>query len=327
MSEAKPAFFKPITAIFLIVLVDVLGYTIILPLLPFYAERYGATPLVIGALTASYAICQLVAGPLLGRASDRIGRRPLLLFSQAGTLLGFLILAWAPSLIWLFVGRILDGITAGNISLAQATVADVTSPEQRGKAFGKIGVAFGIGFLIGPALSGFLAHYGAHWPILAGALLSFLSILATWFFLPRVSPRHGTEAGTKPRLKIIDFSQLRDYFKRPDLALRLRQFFLFILSFSLWTSGFSLFASRQLQFDGHAFGPREVGYIFAYGGLLGIILQGFLIHRLMDRFGEKRLVLFGLIGLDRTWLDTTLGSLGFLFCGDGLGSGQHSPLN
>ncbi len=145
--------------IFLIVVVDVLGMTIILPLLPFYAERYGASPKLVGLLLMTYALCQLVAGPVLGQLSDRHGRRPLLIVSQVGTFIGFLVLGFAHTLALIFFSRFLDGITAGNLSLAQAYISDVTKPEDRARSFGLIGIAFGIGFMFGPAISGFLAQY------------------------------------------------------------------------------------------------------------------------------------------------------------------------
>src|SRR5580693_4355995 len=164
---------SPLLPIFLIVLVDVLGMTIILPLLPFYAEHFGASALQVGLLVSTYALCQLVAGPVLGQWSDRMGRRkPLLIVSQLGTFAGFLILASAHSLWVVFLSRVIDGLTAGNLSLAQAYIADVTEPEHRAKSFGIIGIAFGIGFLIGPATSGFLSQYGYTYPILAAAALS-----------------------------------------------------------------------------------------------------------------------------------------------------------
>ena len=157
---------SPLLPIFLIVSVDVLGLTIILPLLPFYAEHYGASPAVVGLLVSLYALCQLVAGPMLGRLSDHMGRRPLLLVSQVGTFIGFLILAYANALWLIFLSRAIDGITAGNLSLAQAYISDVTKPEDRAKSFALIGIAFGMGFLIGPGLSGFLSKFGYQYPIL-----------------------------------------------------------------------------------------------------------------------------------------------------------------
>lgn len=292
----RQARFSPVTALFLVVLVDVLGYTIILPLLPFYAEKFGASPAVVGTLLASYAACQLISGPFLGRASDRFGRKPLLVISQLGTLIGFLILAFAPNLAWVFVGRILDGLTAGNISLAQAAISDVTRPEERGKAFGKIGVAFGIGFLIGPALAGYLTRFGFAVPILAGAALSATSILATLLLLPK-----ETEKSQAPReaqaLKIVDVASFARFFKVPPLRLRLSQFFLFIMSFSMWTSGFALFAHVQLRYHDATFGASEVAWVLAYSGLIGIVLQGALMGRLVERYGEQKLVTAGLLSM------------------------------
>ena len=158
---------------------DVLGLTLMIPLLPFYAERLGATPTVAGMLIGVYAMCQLISGPLLGRLSDHMGRKPLLIVSQIGTFIGFIITANANVLWLVFIGRIIDGATAGNLSLAQAYISDVTKPEERAKSFGIIGIAFGLGFLIGPAVSGFLAGYDYRYPMYAAAALSFTSIMAT----------------------------------------------------------------------------------------------------------------------------------------------------
>src|SRR5207247_7772541 len=179
---------SPLLSIFLIVLVDVLGLTIILPLLPFYAESLGATPSTVGLLVSAYAICQLLAGPPLGQLSDRVGRRPVLLVSQMGTFVGFLILASARTLWVVFLARVIDGLTAGNLTVAQAYISDVTKPEDRAKSFGIIGIAFGLGFLIGPAVSGLLAKYDYRYPIFAAAALSATSILTTYLLLPAVQP-------------------------------------------------------------------------------------------------------------------------------------------
>jgi DHA1 family tetracycline resistance protein-like MFS transporter len=291
---------SPLLPIFLIVLVDILGYTIILPLLPFYSERLGASPLVVGLLISTYAICQLVSGPIIGSLSDRAGRRPLLIVSQMGTLIGFLILSQATALWLIFLSRIIDGLTAGNLSLAQAYISDVTEPHKRAQSFGVIGIAFGLGFLVGPAISGFLAGFGYAYPIYAAAGLSATSILCTWTLLPQVTPGEVTgsagESGPAGRrLGLLEWSGYVEYFRRPGLRELLLEFFLFALCFSSFTSGFALFAERRFTWNGQAFGAKQVGYVFAYVGFLGVILQGGLIGRLVRWLGERTLVRSGFL--------------------------------
>ncbi len=282
---------SPLLPIFLIVLVDILGLTIILPLLPFYAEHLGASPTTIGLLISTYALCQLIAGPILGRMSDTTGRKPLLIVSQIGTFAGFLLLAVSTSLWMVFLSRVIDGLTAGNLSLAQAYIADVTEPEDRAKSFGVIGIAFGIGFLIGPAISGFLSQYGYSYPIFAAAALSATSIFCTATLLPKAEPHTETARDTGPggrRLGILDWNAYAEYFKRPHLGRLLAQFFFFAFSFAFFMSGFALYAEQRF-----AYKAKQVGYVFAFVGFLGVILQGGLIGRLVKRFGERTLVWTG----------------------------------
>lgn len=283
---------SPLVPIALIVVVDVLGLTLMIPLLPFYAERMGASPAVVGLLLASYSVCQLFAGPVLGQLSDRFGRRPVLLVSQAGTFAGFLLLGFAENLWLVFAARILDGITAGNLTVAQAYIADVTKPEDRARAFGIIGIAFGLGFLLGPAISGFLAQYSYHYPVFAAAGLSFLSILATYFLLPRTTP-----VPAEGRLSILSWGRYAGYLRRPALGPLLGQFLAFVFSFAVFSSGFALFAERRLTWQGKPFGPEECGYVYAYAGFLGILTQGPPLGRLVNRFGERRLAAVGFAGL------------------------------
>jgi MFS family permease len=282
---------SPLLPIFLIVLVDILGLTVMLPLLPFYAENLGASPTVVGMLLSSYALCQLIAGPILGRMSDHMGRKPLLIVSQIGTLIGFLILASAHTLWVVFVSRIIDGLTAGNLSLAQAYIADVSAEENRAKSFGVIGVAFGIGFMIGPGISGYLSQFGLAWPIFAAAFLSASSVVCTATLLPKAEP-HPDDAGAR-RLGMLDWKGYVEYFVRPKLGALLWQFFLFSLSFTLFFSGFALYAQRRYTFHGQPFGAREVGYVFLYVGFLGTIMQGGLIGRLVKWLGERTMVWSG----------------------------------
>jgi len=297
---------SPLLPIFLIVLVDVLGFTIVIPLLGLYAEKFGATPLVATLIVSCYAASSLVSTPILGRLSDIYGRRPLLLISQAGTCAGFILLGFSTALWMVFVGRILDGLTAGNLSLAQAYISDHTKPENRAKAFGVIGIAFGIGFMFGPALGGALGKYGMHYPFIVAACLSALSMACTYFLLPR-------EDGNVPKAEVVgpggkrpglfDLATYGEYFRRPELRAIYLQFFLFSFAFSLFFSGFALYAERRFvigHFDaviGHMvytkWTAREVGYLFAYSGLIGILWQGGLIGRLVKKFGELKLVVAG----------------------------------
>jgi MFS transporter, DHA1 family, tetracycline resistance protein len=297
---------SPLLPIFLIVAVDVLALTIMLPLLPFYAEHFGASPSVVGVLVATYALCQLVAGPVLGQISDRVGRKPVLAVSQIGTFAGLLLLAWAPNLALVFVARVLDGLTAGNLSTAQAYIADTTAPKERARAFALIGIAFGIGFLVGPGASGYLTqHFGFRVPILGAAGLSFLSILGTTFLLPSASSElpapasHGEPGPAAPggrRLRVLDWGAYAGYFRRPGLGALLLEFFLFTLSFAMFTSGIALFAERRYTLHGVPFGPREVGYVFMYSGFLGILVQSALRQGALVRaVREPRLVLLGFV--------------------------------
>jgi MFS transporter, DHA1 family, tetracycline resistance protein len=285
---------SPLVPIFLIVSVDVLGLTIILPLLPFYAEKMGASPSVVGLLVSTYAFCQLIAGPMLGRLSDRTGRKPLLLVSQLGTFIGFLILAYANVLWLVFLSRIIDGLTAGNISLAQAYISDVTKPEERAKSFALIGIAFGMGFLIGPGISGYLSQYSYQYPIFAAAGLSALSILSTYLLLPSSTPAAADDA-TPRKFTVFDWSNYLRYFRQPGVGPLLWQFFAFTIAFSMFITGFPLFAERRFRWHGRPFGPKEVGYTYAYIGMLGVILQGGLVGRLVKIFGEMKLVRAGFL--------------------------------
>jgi DHA1 family tetracycline resistance protein-like MFS transporter len=288
---------SPLLPIFLIVAVDVLGLTIMIPLLPFYAEKLGASAFQVGLLISAYAVCQLFSGPLLGRLSDRTGRKPLLLVSQAGTFVGFIVTAFAPTLSILLLARAIDGATAGNLSLAQAYISDITRPEDRSKSFGVIGIAFGLGFLIGPAISGFLSAYDYRYPIFAAAALSALSIVSTYFLLPSAKPGAGGAVGPGgKRLGLFEWGAYAVYFRQPDLAPRLWEFLAFAFSFAMFTAGLPLFCQRRLTWHGVEFGPVQLGYAWALAGFLGIILQGPSLGRLVKRYGEACLNKVGFAG-------------------------------
>ena len=289
--------------IFLIVLVDIFAFTLVIPLLAIYAEHLGATPFEATLLVSVFAACQLVSGPLLGRISDRVGRKPMLVVSQIGTFIGLLVMANAQTLWLLFVARIIDGATAGNLTLAQAYISDNTTPENRARSFGLIGIAFGLGFFLGPSVTGYLYQFGLRAPIYAAAGLSLTSILCTALLLPnqRIAASEGSataDAGPAgQRLGLLDWGSYTPYFSRPVLAGLLAQMFLFGFAFTTFTSGFALFAERRFHWT-----PREIGYLFAYAGFLGIILQGGLIGRLVKRYGEPVLVAAGFTAMSLAYL-------------------------
>ncbi len=290
---------------------DVFGLTLVIPLLAIYAEHFGATPLQATLLVSTYAVCQFVSGPILGSLSDKHGRKPVLLVSQVGTCLGFLLMARADALWIIFVSRVIDGLTAGNLTTAQAYISDNTPPEDRSKSFALIGISFGLGFFIGPSITGLLVGYGLAAPIYLAAALSLTSILCTTFLLPGGQPPRahaGEDAGPGGRRPSpFDFGRYMAYLSRPVLGGLYLQFFCFIFAFSTFTSSFSLFAERRFTWHAHPFGVRELGYLFTYVGFLGIIIQGGLMGRIVKRFGEPALVAFGFLGMALGY-----GTLGFI---------------
>jgi DHA1 family tetracycline resistance protein-like MFS transporter len=300
-NEVKPAkrsmdgWNPDILPAFMINLVDVLGMTIIIPLLPFYAEKFGGSPLAVGMLVSVFAFCQLIGGPVLGKLSDSMGRKPLLIISQLGTLIGFIILALSQNLFWVFVSRVIDGLTAGNISLVQAHISDTTTPEDRAKSFAMLGIAFGIGFFIGPAISGFLSQYSYHYPIYVAAALSALSIVMTMKFMP---DRKGKSVESPLASKeILDVDLYVRYFKVPKLSAILCLWLLYALAFAVFTSGFALFAERQFSTTAHHFGVKEVGFVLCYVGFLSMVLPVAFTGRLTKTLGDHRTVQLGLITL------------------------------
>lgn len=277
---------KRLLTIFVVVFVDLLGFGLILPLLPYYAETFGAAPLTTGLLIASYALAQLAGAPVLGRLSDRYGRRPVLLVSIAGTLLSFLLLGFANSLAVLFAARILDGLTGGNISVAQAYITDVTDERDRSRGLGVIGAAFGLGFIIGPATGGALSQWGYAVPAFAAAALATLNLISVALFLPEsLTAARRAAIAARPRAPFT-LQALAAAMQRPFVGPLLGTRALFGLSFAIFQTIFSLYAQYRL-----GLGASSTGYILAYVGMLAVFVQIVLIRRLTAWLPENRLLL------------------------------------
>ena len=280
---------SPLVPIFLIVFIDLVGFGIIIPILPLYAASFAASPSTIGILLASYSLMQMLSTPYLGALSDKWGRRPVLLVSQTGTFAAFMLMGFAGSLPVLFAARLLDGLSGGNISTAQAYISDVTAEKDRAKAFGLIGAAFGVGFMAGPALGGFLARNGNYAaPAFAAAAISLVTLVLTFTMLPESRPKERRTEVRKPR--VFDVAGLREALDMGQLGLLLLIFFLFNLAQASFQSMFALFAQARV-----GFGARETGYVLAYVGLLAVLLQGGAIGPIVRRWGERPVARAGLL--------------------------------
>ncbi len=272
--------------IFGVAFLDLVGFGIVIPILPIYAQQFGASPLIVGLLLGVYSAMQCIGAPLLGRLSDRIGRRPVLLVSIIGTAVGFLLMGLANSLALLFIARIIDGITGGNISTAQAYIADITPPQERSKGMGLIGAAFGLGFIFGPAIGGVLSRWSAAAPFFFAAVLAGLNAIAAAWLLPESLP---PEARHRPRER----RSVRDAFDGPhgrSLALIIATYFCTTVAFSLLTATYPLFTKQQF-----GYGATQNGWLFATIGLIGAIVQGGLLGWLLRRTSDHRLALIGLV--------------------------------
>jgi MFS transporter, DHA1 family, tetracycline resistance protein len=282
-----------LAAIFLIVLSDLLGFGLIIPALPLYAKQLDASYLQIGLVFSIFSLCQLFATPVLGMASDRFGRRPILLFSQIGSAAGYVLLTVAMAKIWqpawmalamIYASRVIDGVSGGNISTAQAYVSDVTTPENRAKGMGMLGAAFGIGFSLGPAVGGILGHWHPALPAAAAAAFSGLAAVLTGIYLKepmRHRPTEETEAWLHP-------SRFKPILKSPLLVQMLGISLFSMIAFVMLESIFAIFLAER-----YGFGMLAVGLFFMWIGFVITLVQGGLIGRLARRFGEWPLVILG----------------------------------
>ncbi|HUQ91842.1 MAG TPA: MFS transporter [Bryobacteraceae bacterium] len=279
---------KALTFLFIVVFLDLLGAGILLPIIPYLVRQFRTDATTVGLLSVSFSAAQFLASPVLGVLSDRYGRRPVLLLSILGTSLGYFLFALAGSLPVMFFARILDGITGGNISTAQAYIADVSAPEDRAKNFGLIGAAFGLGFIVGPAVGGVLSTISVHAPAYAAGILALATAIFGYFVLPESLIDHHRDL---TRFRISDLSPvkpLRELLARPELHLLLAGLFFLNFAFSALQSNFSLFTLVRFGYT-----PAQNALMFAYIGVLAAFVQGYAVRRLNPLFGERKLATLG----------------------------------
>ncbi len=282
--------------LFLVVFIDLVGFGIVIPLLPFFGEHFNASPDVVTLLLATYSITQLISAPILGRLSDRYGRRPVLLLSLFGSIITYIWLGFAETLVMLFIARAFNGLMAGNIATAFAYIADITTPENRAKGMGVIGAAFGLGFIMGPAIGGVLAGPDAananfQLPALCAAVLSAIAFIIA---VIRLKESLSDEIRAKiaeqgPRKHWKSFIET---LARPQLGLLIGLSFLCTFVFAGMETTFAMWTRREF-----GWGPQQNGYLFAFLGLVSAMIQGGLIGRLSKKFGEGKLIIFGTLSL------------------------------
>lgn len=271
--------------VFATVLIDLIGFGIVLPILPLWAERFGASPLQIGILTASYSLAQFVFAPVWGRLSDRVGRRPVIIVTLVGSAVSALMIGLAGTLWVLFVARILNGISGASYAAAQAYVADVTTREERARGMGMIGAAFGLGFIIGPALGAAFSLISPEAPFFAAAALAAINAAVAFRLLPE-SRRPGPAATPPSRWQVLQHA-LASRIVGPLVWLS----FVVTLAFAAMETTFSLLGNRRF-----GYGPTEMALLFVLVGLTAAFGQGFLVGKLVARHGERPVMLVGLAG-------------------------------
>ncbi len=283
MPSARPR----LAIIWLTVFIDLVGFGIVMPILPYYAQRFGAQGMGYGALVGAFSLMQFLATALLGRLSDRIGRRPILLATMLLNAAGYVLFAFAPSYWLLLVSRLVSGFAGGNISAAQAYIADITTAQERSKGMGVIGMAFGLGFIVGPGIGAAAAYFGHAAPGLVAAALSIVNLGCAYFILPE-SLREEHRAVRE----LWPFGHMAIALRRPDLRPLMLVWAIAPFAFSGYTVALPLWAASTLGWT-----ERELGGFFVLVGLVAAGVQGGLFRLLTRRFGDRPLLIAGMVGM------------------------------
>ncbi len=270
---------KSLLAVSVIAIVNALGYGIIIPILYSYSRKFGLNDFQNGLLFATFSLFQFLATPLIGRLSDQYGRKPLLLISLAGTMISFLMMAFAPSAVFLFLARALDGITAGNIPVASAVISDTTEHKDRARGFGIIGASFGFGFIFGPAISALTLGFGLSVPFLVAASMTFIAILLTWFILPETNKNIGQVAHGQ----LIDLRKLARAVVDKNVGMTLLVSLLYSFAFSLFIFAYQPVSVRVLHLS-----PTQISESFTVFGIMGLVSQLLIIPRITKKFGDRK---------------------------------------
>ena len=263
----------------LIAIVNALGYGIIIPVLYSYSQRFGLSDFQNGLLFAIYSIFQFLSTPIIGRMSDKYGRKPMLVLSLAGTAISFLLMAVAPWAILLFLARALDGLTAGNIPVASAVITDTTEAKDRAKGFGLIGASFGFGFVFGPAISALTVGISPQLPFFIAGIISILAVIITMIYLPETNKHIGEVAHSK----LFDFKKMISVLEDKNVGPTLLITLFYFLAFSLFTYAYQPFALKVLYLK-----AKDISIIFTMFGLLGLVAQGLIVQKLPKLLGLKK---------------------------------------
>lgn len=280
---------KALAMIFATVFLDLLGAGILVPVTPYLVQQFRGDALTVGLVALSFSAAQFAAAPVLGVLSDRFGRRPVLLISLLGSAFGYFLFGWATALWVLFVARVIDGVTGGNIATAQAYIADVTPPEDRAKNFGLIGAAFGLGFIAGPALGGALSHLSLQAPAYAAGLLSLATCAGVFFFLPESLPLEKRRKEPFGVIEINPTRQIRRSLERPALRGLLLAVFAHQFAFAALQTNFAVYTAKRF-----GLGPAENAWLFAFVGVMSVLTQGVAIRRMSGRIPDAVLIRWGL---------------------------------